>query len=501
MPRTFTVLHTNDFHGRHLPFAVAPGNATAQTGDPGREPVGFERTGTAGGFAHLAAAVRRIREARGASNVVLVHGGDTFSDDLLGNLTDGEAAIELMNLLGYQFMALGNHDFDYGTEQTRRLQAIARFPMRGANVVERATSRPFLGDPFTVLTAGGVRIGLLALGYHNTHQTGDPDNVRTLEFTSGIDAARRLVPELRRRADVVVVLSHQGSTVDRRLAREVPDIDIIVAAHSHDLIAPPERVGMTWLAQALSDAAVLGELVVTVTGGRVTDVRGVAHTLWTNEFPADPNVARRVTELRAPHEARLTEVLGMAAERIGRQYKSESPFDKLAGDLLRRDTGADVAFLPGVGYGVSFGPGPITREALYALLPHPSKVVTMWLTGAQVLAVLEQSATNQKPSDEMNAVGGIVQTSGLRWTLDLTRPIGSRIRDVAVGGTAIDPVREYRVVTHSGLLAGTHRYTTFRDGRAVETLDRTVTDVVEAGLRADSPVRAPALGDITIVGP
>ena len=146
----FTILHTNNMPGRHQPFAVVSGNATAQTGDVGRPPSSFEHVGTVGGFAHLATAIGRVRAQRGAANVLLVDGGDTFGDDLLGNLTKGEALIRLLNVVGYQFMALGNHDFEYGGARTRALQELAHFPMRGANVLDKATGQPFLGDPTTV---------------------------------------------------------------------------------------------------------------------------------------------------------------------------------------------------------------------------------------------------------------------------------------------------------------------------------------------------------------
>ena len=226
----------------------------------------FSRRGLVGGYAALATAIKALRARHGADNVLLLHGGDTFSDDLLGNLTRGEATIRLMNALGFQFLALGNHDFDYGADRTRELQRIASFPMRAANVTD-ANGKPFLGEPAQVFEVAGARVAVLALGYHNTDQTGSRDNVRGLSFGSGIDAARQWVPRLRSRADVVVVLSHQGSKVDRELARAVPGIDLIVGAHSHDAISPPERVGGTWMVQALSDAAALGEVTLTLGAG------------------------------------------------------------------------------------------------------------------------------------------------------------------------------------------------------------------------------------------
>lgn len=496
--RSVTILHTNDFHGRHAAFEVAAGDATAQTGDYGRDHIEFDRSGRIGGFPALATAIAERRRALGPDNVLLVDGGDTFSDDLLGNLTKGEAMIRLMNAVGYQFMALGNHDFDYGFERTRELASIARFPMRGANIVERATGAAVFGDPTLVTTIGGVKIGLLALGYHNTHLTGDRDNVRALEFTNGIETALRLVPELRRRADVIVVVSHQGTKVDRKLLQEVQGIDLVVGAHSHDLISPPERVGAGWLVQAMSDGTMLGEVTLSVRDGKVTGVTGSVHALWADRISVDPEAAALVATLRAPHRAELETVLATAADRIGRQYKSESPFDKLVGRILRDETGADVAFLPGVGYGVSLVPGPITREGLATLLPHPSKIATLTLTGAQIREVLEQSATNQAPDDPLAGVGGLIQTDGLAWSADLKRPRGQRVENVRAGQDPLDPGRRYRVVVNAGMLGGIHNYETFARGEEVNKLDRTVTELVETAFRKAGTVRAPPLGDVTI---
>ena len=494
-----TLAHIHDTHGRHLPMQVTPGNSTAQTGDPGRETQSFERAGRVGGHAALASAVNAVRGREGASNVLLMRGGDTFSDDLLGNLTKGAATIELMNAISFPFLALGNHDFDYGVERMRELQKIANFPMRGANVLE-AGGQPFLGTPIQVFEVGPVRVGVLALAYHNTAQTGSQSNFLGLRFGSGLDAARQWVPRLRDRADVVVVLSHQGSKVDRELVQAVPGIDVIIGAHSHDALFPPERVGAAWMIQALSDGAALGETTLTLgPDKRVMDFSGRMHTLWNEDCPADPAIAKLIDGLRAPQLRELEAPVAYAAERIGRRHKSESPFDVLVGDLLREHARADIALLPGVGYGVTLEPGLVTREMLTTLLPHPTKVATVTLTGRQVLEILEQSATTQRPDQAMDGVGGLVQTSGLAWTLDLTQPIGKRIRDVRVGDAAIQGDRSYRVVTNEGMLKGLHRYRTFAAGRDAEASAQGVTDVIEAAMRQRGTLRASTLGKVKLI--
>lgn len=496
--RTFTILHTNDIHGNLSPFVVDTGNATAQTGDHGRSYQEYPRAGVIGGFARLAGAVESIRRERGAGNVLLVDAGDTFGDGLLANLTRGAATLRMMDALGYDFMALGNHDYEYGAERTLELQRTVRFPMRAANAIVRATGEPFAGDPTLVLTAGGVRVGLLALTYHNTDQTGNKENTRGLAFTSGVEAARRYVPALRRRADVVVVVSHQGTVVDSLLGERVPGIDIIVGGHSHDRIAPPRRVGAggTWMVQALSDASALGELNVTVGPGGVV-VEGRVHELYADRYAEDARFTALLDSLRAPHRDSLEAVIATAADRIGRRYKSESPVDRMAAELLFRRARADAAFLPGLGFGVTIQPGPITREMLVGLFPHPTAVVGETLTGAQILSVLEQSATNLRPLDDMDRVGGLVQTAGIRWTLDFTRPVGSRVRDVMVAGAALDPGRVYRVVTNGGMLQGTHRYSAFAAGRDI--VREPFLPVLEDALRSARVVHAPAGRDVTII--
>ena len=496
---TIHILHTNDIHGDLREFRVDTGAATAQTGDHGRAFQQYPRAGVVGGFARLAGAVAKIRRARGTQNVILVDAGDTFGDQLLSNLTRGEATLRMMDALGYTFMALGNHDFEYTAANTRRLQGLVRFPIRAANAIVVTTGQPFLGDPTEVVTAGGMRVGLLALTYHNTDQTGNRDNTRELKFRSGIEVAREYVPALRQRADVVVVVSHQGTVVDSLLGARVPGIDIIVGGHSHDRIQPPRRVGGAWLVQALSDASALGELTVVVEQGKVRSVEGSIYELYADRYQPDRRFVQLLDSIRAPFRDTLDAVVATASALIGRHYKSESPIDVLAAEILRAHGQADVAFLPGLGFGVTIQPGPITREMVIGLFPHPTAAVHERLTGGQIMQVLEQSATNLRPADDMDRVGGLVQTAGMRWTVDLTKAAGQRVRDVSVGGAPLDRAKSYSVMTNGGLLQGTHRYSTFAQGADIVRDAKPFDVILEEGLRAMRTVRAPAGGSVTLL--
>jgi 2',3'-cyclic-nucleotide 2'-phosphodiesterase (5'-nucleotidase family) len=279
------------------------------------------------------------------------------------------------------------------------------------------------------------------------------------------------------------------------LAEQVQEIDLIIGGHSHDAVED-EQIGRVTIVQAVSDASTLGEARILWEDGRVREVESRLHTLWNDTYPPDAEAARLLEELRRPHRDTLEEVIAEAAEPIGRNYRSESPFDVLTGEILCQHTSAQIAFLPGIGYGVTLLPGPITREALYRLLPHPATVVTLDLTGRQVLEILEQSATNQKPDDPQEIVGGLVQTAGLRWTVDFRRLPGQRIRDVYVRDTPLDEAAVYRAVTNSGMLGGLHRYHSFAEGKNIARREEKLVEVVENAMRAMGVVHAPPAGSI-----
>ena len=288
--------------------------------------------------------------------------------------------------------------------------------------------------------------------------------------------------------------------VDRKLAAEVEGIDLIIGGHSHDRIIPPEHIEDTWMVQAMSDGALLGVTTLMLDADHdVADVKAKAIPLWHDQVEPDPQVAKLMAAQARPYREAMNTVLAHAVDRIDRQYKSPSAFDRMVGNAMRQHTGAEVAFMPGVGYGVSLSPGPVTRGDLYTLLPHPAKLVTMKLTGAQIASVLEQTATNLAPGDPMDRVGGLVQTSGLSYTADLRDPTGSRISTILVNGQPLIADRIYDVAANAGIARGLHRYAAFPEGRDRVTHDVTVTEVVENAFKARDALVSPAMTDIRII--
>lgn len=501
--QSITILHTNDIHGNYMPFHTTLGSATSQTGDPGRDTfITFKKEAEIGGFAVLATAVKELRNTRGDGNVLLLDSGDAFSDDLLGNLTQGEAVITMMKELGYDYLSLGNHDFDYGRERTEELMKIAGFPFGAANITDSRTGKSIFNNPYLIKKIGGTRIGILSLGYHNTNLTGNSDNMGDLQFRRGNEVIRLILPELKEKADIIVLLSHQGTAIDRLTAEEFSDIDLIIGGHSHDLISKPEKINNTYIVhivQALADAAVLGEVELRISNNQLAGIKAQHHLLWVSNYQKDADMELLIENLRAPHRDYLKEKIATATEVIDRQYKSESPFEKLVGNLLRQEYDADISFLPGVGYGVSLL-GEITRENLYRLFPHPPKVATLNLTGEQVKATLEQTATNQKPSDKYDVVGGLLQSSGVSYTLDYTKPIGRRISNVKVNTEDLEMQADYKIVTHTGMLKGLHRYVELGNGKNTEKKEIQLNEFTLEKFRALGRIVPPEnMGEVKII--
>lgn len=495
-----TILHTNDIHGSYNPFYAFEGNATAQTGDSIDNYMTFPKNGEIGGIARVATAIKKIRAQKNSNGILLLDGGDTFSDDLLSNITKGEIVIRLMNELDYDMMVLGNHDFDYGLSRTKELAQMANFPMRAANVIALATDRAIFNEPYKIIDKQNIRIALLPIAYRNTNLTGNPKNMEGIRFEQGLATIKKYLPGLEKKADIIVVLSHEGMTIDKLIADEIEGIDLIIGAHSHDYILPPYESNGTFVVQAMSDAAILAETELIIKDRSLMDVKTNYHFLYADEWEEDPEILKIVQDYRKKHSEELEEYVAIAETPIGRQYKMESPFDKLVTSILMDEMNADVAFMPGVGYGITLQ-NEIQKEDVFKLLPHNSKVITLNMTGKQLFELLQQTATNLKPQDIMNTVGGLLQSSGITYALDLSKSPDERIRMAKIDDKVIDLNQTYKVATHSGMLNGIHNYLQFAEGTNIQKTDTNLNDFIVQKLQEMKDIKFPEnMGEVTILG-
>ena len=478
-----TILHTNDIHGHVHGWSGWEGDLLGKT---------------LGGFDRLASVVESVRKE--TTNVLLLDAGDAIGDTQIAVSTRGAAIIDLMNHVGYDAMVIGNHEPDYGMSTLRHRMRQARFPVLAANIVDSASGRLFT-KPYAIREVGGQKIGILGLAYPNTPKTTSRKNVAGFEFLQAKEAASKYVPEMRSAgAAIVIVLSHLGLSADRSLAEEVDGINVIVGGHSHNRMSQPLRAGTTLVVQAGAHLSDVGRLNLTISKGQITSFRASLITLDHSSIPANPRLARhmrRYTEGRRPIAAAGAPLIRAQtlAGSEPRERDEESPVDSLFADLVRDRTGADIAFLPGVGYGVAIPEGPIRVAGLRNLIPHESGIVTMRLTGRQVVEIIEQSVENVFTDNARVKVGGMIQVSGLSFGYDPGRQLGERVIEVFVGGERIAPDSVYRIATNSMLAEGGHNYTSLTAGTNRKKHGRQF-EIVAQSLRAKKTIWPVNLGRI-----
>ncbi len=489
---TVVILHTNDLHGHLTPWQGWQDDLRGKT---------------VGGLGRLAGAIGQVRQEAG-KNVLLLDAGDLIGDTMLADLTFGKAQVAALNHLGYEALTIGNHEPDFGIKTLRERIKEANFPTVAANLVERNGGRLFT-QPYLIKQVNGVAVGILGLAYPKTASTTAAKNVAEIEFQEPVAAVKRYLPKMRDEgAQIAVVLSHLGLSGDQHLARSVAEIDVIVGGHSHNRMDQTEQVGGTLIVQAGAHGSDLGRLDLTIEHGKITAHRRTLIPLDHERVPADAAAERLVHELLAPHRAALDEVVGEAsgwlvraqtlAGQKARKRTEESAIDSLFADILREETQADIAFLPGVGYGVAIPPGPITAARLRQMAPHDAAVVTMRLSGSRIVEVLEQAVENCYTEDPARKVGGMVQVSGLRFRYDPAMARDHRIVHVELNRGRWDAAADYQVATNGLLAQGGHHYGSFKYAESVRE-HNSQYETIRLWMGRHSPVSTPAPGRIARV--
>jgi 2',3'-cyclic-nucleotide 2'-phosphodiesterase (5'-nucleotidase family) len=454
---TVVILHTNDIHG-HL---------TAWKGWEGDM-----KDKTIGGFGRLAGAVAQARKE--AKDALLLDAGDLIGDSMIADLTKGKAMVEALNHLGYDAMSIGNHEPDFGADVLLQRMKDAAFAVLAANLIERQGSKPF-AEPYVIKKVDGVSVGILGLAYPKTAWTTASKNVAEVEFRDPVPAVRHYLPKMRHDgAELIVVLSHLGLAGDQALAKAVEGIDVIVGGHSHNRMPLAEAVGATLIVQAGAHGSDLGRLELTVVRGKVTAHVRTLTLLDHDKVETDEAAELLLKGLMDPHRKAMDEVVGRAADWLvrsqtlagqeARKRDAESPIDSLFADILLEQTRADIALLPGVGYGIAIPTGAITAAQLRQMVPHDGKAVTIRMSGTQIIEVLEQAVENVFTDDPAVKVGGMIQVGGIRFRYDPNTAKGHRVLHVERTAGRWKPMDEYIVATNTMMAGGGHNYQTFSKG-------------------------------------
>jgi 5'-nucleotidase/UDP-sugar diphosphatase len=318
-------------------------------------------------------------------------------------------------------------------------------------------------------------------------------NVNGLTFVEPAAVLPPIMAEARAKGAVCfIVLSHLGFDKDLELARQVPGIHLIVGGHSHTIVPDPVVAGETLVVQAGYYGLYLGALNLDIDPrtGRILDYprKGVLQLIEPaysmNRLPAFVEKYDKMVRRE------FNRVVGRAAVDLVRADAGESNIGNMISDAVRESTGADAALMNGGGIRADIPAGDITMEQVYTMEPFDNVVVTMDLTGAQLMEVLEESASGRHR---------LMQVSGLTVRYDAARPLGARVAAAAVAGKPIVSDRVYRVAAHDFLAAGGDHYVTFLHGKRV-AYGEPLRDVILAYLKRHAPVSPRIEGRITVTG-
>lgn len=484
-PRQVTLLFTNDFESAYDPIEA------------------FWRDGIEqiGGIAHMATLIREQRAQ--AHPVFLFDAGDIFTGTL-ARRTKGAVSFDLMQLLNYDAMAIGNHEFEYGWQSFAEEKSRAPFPVLGANLFYAGTKHPY-AQAWTILERGGIRVGVIGLLGQDAANALIPSNIAGVDVADPVAVLEQHVAQLRPEVDLLVVLIHQGPTAPMQtddeadprvfrgnrenlaLAGAVPGVDVILAGHTDagteaPLVHPQAN---TLIMQTWGQGQHLGILDLSFDENGVLQAhRGELRAVDALRYPADPRVAERLQEWRDRHPD-LREPVGRTEAVVVRRYYDESPLGNLFADIARSAAQAEIGLMPSGALRRDLPAGELLRVDLIDAFPFEDRLARVKLRGSTLLRVLEQGFSLER---------GLLQVSGITIAYDPDESIGSRVKTVCVNGEPLDLNRLYSVGTVEIIAKGGDAYRDFLDAHSVELTSATYAATLEQFFLDSALVRAPQTG-------
>ncbi len=452
-----TVLHTNDHHGSPL----------AKEGK--------------GGLAERSTFIKSVRNAE--KNVLILDAGDMNAGTALSNMFDAEPDIRAYNKIGYDAVTLGNHEFDSTLEKLKKQISWSEFPWISANIKKGGS---YFVKPYIIKDFEGFRVGIMGLTTLRTQVIAQPD--KSLTFIDEIEAARKIVAELRnkKKCDIVIVVGHVGSIKESEdhitslmVAENVPGIDLFIDGHSHAKFEKPLQVGNTYIVSANEWGKFMGKGRITVKNGKLTSFDWTPVEITTTAFSPDPEITALLQPYKEKADASLKEVVVKTAAEFEFGSKLSRKKEIALGDLI---SDAQTAYLASIGVPVDFAitnggnirthlpEGDVTREDILTVLPFENHVYVVTLKGSDVVKLFDFIGTIPQ------GAGAFAQVSKeVNMTLNYD---AGKIENVTIGGKPIDTSRSYKIAVNDYLAEGGDGYLVFTE--AIETFNTSMllSDVV-----------------------
>jgi 5'-nucleotidase/UDP-sugar diphosphatase len=498
-----TVMHTNDHHGRFWK----------------------NRDGEYGMAARKTAidSIRAEVAAQGGYSLLL-DGGDVNTGVPESDLQDAVPDFKGMNLLGYDAMAVGNHEFDKSPFVLKMQRELTTFPMLSANIY-RNGERVF--EPYKIFSLGGIKVGVMGLTTEDTRKMVHPDNIQGMEFRGVIAEAARTVPELRSKADIVIATTHMGhyedgnhgtqATGDVEMARAVKGIDLVVGGHTQNPACmkaenvldrayvpgtdcKPDRQNGTWIVQAHEWGKYVGRADFEFRNGEFTLVRyalipvnlkksvkaadgKTGLVTYTPEIAEDKAMLALLKPFQEFGQQKLLVEVGSTDAKLegDRSLVRTQPtaLGVMIGQAMMDKAKADFAIVNAGGVRDSLPAGKLNYKDILTVHPFGNTITFVDLSGAEVLNYLNAAAKMSSGS------GAFAQFAGVQLTIT-----SGSVKDVRIRGAMLNPAASYRLAINNFVAAGGDGYPKLTTHPSYVDTGFVDADVLRNYISARSPLRA-----------
>jgi sulfur-oxidizing protein SoxB len=415
--------------------------------------------GRVGGLDRMATVINSIRADR--PDAILLDGGDTWHGSYTCLKTQGQDMVNVMNALKPDAMTF-HWEFTLGSDRINKITEELPFAALGQNIFDAEWDEPSeMFPPYKMFERGGTKIAVIGQAFPYV-PIANPGWMFP-EYSFGIrdENMAAMVAEVRAAgAECVVVLSHNGFDVDKKMASVVPGIDVILSGHTHDALPDPYVVGETIVIASGSNGKFVSRVDLDIRDARMMGYRTKLIPIFSDVIEPDKEVSALIDQQRAPYQAELSEVIGQTDSLLYRRGNFNGTWDDLICDALLSERDAEIALSPGVRWGPSMLPGQdITREDIYNVTSMTyGEAYRSEMTGHMLNVILEDVADNIFNPDPYYQQGGdMVRTGGLGYTIDVTKPQGERISNLTLlkTGELIDPAKAYVVAGWASVNEGT----------------------------------------------
>ncbi len=444
------IVHSNDLHARYRPFDSRSGESR-------------------GGFARIAGRLAELRAEYG-ERLIYLDAGDLFQGTPFYHFYRGDLGMKLLDAMGCDAFALGNHELDDGHPNFLRAGKEASFPKLCANL-DLPGGKALL--PSSVrLQRAGLSIDVVGIITAELDAVTGVVTRGELELEDPAEALRKWLDSREDEADFTLALSHCGLNEDIGIASEVPGIPLIISGHSHSFLNEPERVGDTIICTTGAYGYNLGLLKLWREGDRWR----MEHELLRVDasWPEDPKVAAMIEEAGIVVDREMAVVVGTLGGEFPMSGKSgaSNPLGQMVAELMRLEAGADLGLQNVGGYRIGLPAGEISRGDIFTLLPFDNRIVRLTFDGATLRELFDYLA-------ECHGGGRFAQTSGASYKV-----VNGKAAGILIDGHPLDPEADYTVATLDFLLGGGDGYTVLQKAHTKEILDAFPRDVMEDWLRA-----------------